>query len=86
MGMTFKGKGHRYISGGAHTRGTQAMGEKYHDHCQCIVVPIWANVAMPLDIGRIDRFEAMYKKAGDDAHSGDPKKILASMRQIYGLR
>ncbi|MGW4097125.1 VG15 protein [Mycobacterium sp. NPDC004974] len=87
MGMSTKGKGWRYISGGTTARGKRALGETYHDHCKCIAVPVWSNAVMPLDTDRIDGFAAMYEKAAADAGTyRDAKKILASMRQIYGLR
>ncbi|WP_435298530.1 hypothetical protein [Timonella sp. A28] len=29
--------------GGVKNRGSQDVGDKYHDHCRCVAVPIWPN-------------------------------------------
>lgn len=34
--------GGRFLAGGTRTRGTQQLGEKYHDNCHCIPVPVRA--------------------------------------------
>ncbi|MGI5223055.1 hypothetical protein [Nocardia sp. CA-290969] len=35
-------EGGRFLAGGIRTRGTQQLGEKYHDNCHCLPVPIRA--------------------------------------------
>lgn len=63
-------------------RGTQQLGEKYHTHCSCVAVPVFDE----LPEGQAD-FRTMYEKAAANAGTySDPKKILASMRQIYGVK
>lgn len=67
--------------GGAQ-RGTQKIGEKYHDHCACIAVPIFAGKPSPFDRSP---YEEMYAKAYANAGTGSTKSVLAAMRQIYNL-
>lgn len=40
-GRTRRDRG-RFMAGGRRTRGTRALGEKYHDNCHCIPVPVRA--------------------------------------------
>lgn len=61
--------------------GVRKLGEKYHDHCSCIAVPVFKQ--MPPSAA--DYYE-MYAKAAANAGTGDLKSILASMRQIYNVR
>lgn len=61
--------------------GKRALGEKYHDNCSCIAVPVFKQ--LPPSVA--DHYE-MYEKATANAGKGDLKSILASMRQIYGVR
>lgn len=35
-------RGGRFLAGGTRTRGTQALGAKYHDNCHCIPIPVRA--------------------------------------------
>ncbi|MFN3005134.1 hypothetical protein [Mycolicibacterium wolinskyi] len=65
-------------------RGKQPLGHRYHDHCQCIAVPVFRGKPTPFDRSP---YELMYEKAAADAGTRrDTKKVLASMRQLYGLR
>lgn len=64
------------------TRGTQALGEKYHTHCSCIAVPVFDE----LPAGQAD-YREMYEKSAANAGTwAEPRKILSSMRQIYGVK
>lgn len=63
-------------------RGTRRVGDRYHDHCQCIAVPVWGAEELPFD--RSGYYE-MYAKASANAGTGKTKDVLATMRQIYGL-
>ncbi|SIM01002.1 Uncharacterised protein [Mycobacteroides abscessus subsp. abscessus] len=64
-------------------RGSRRVGERYHDHCQCIAVPVWGTEELPFD--RTGYYE-MYAKASANAGTGKTKDVLAAMRQIYGIR
>lgn len=63
-------------------RGKRAVGEKYHDWCQCIAVPVWGAEELPFDRGG---YYEMYAKASANAGTGKTKDVLAAMRQIYGI-
>ncbi|QSM88787.1 MuF minor capsid protein [Mycobacterium phage prophi91-3] len=63
-------------------RGKQDIGDRYHDHCQCIAVPVFAGKPPVFD--RQPYFD-MYDKAAANVGVRDAKKILAAMRQMYGL-
>lgn len=66
------------------TRGTQQLGERYHSHCSCEAIPVFT--ADDLPAGQAD-FRDMYEKAAANAGTwSDPKKVLASMRSIYGVK
>lgn len=69
--------------GGAQ-RGKQPIGQRYHDHCGCIAVPVFPGKPTPFDRSP---YVLMYDKATANAGTHrDTKKILATMRQLYGLR
>ncbi|MFA4084798.1 hypothetical protein ONA92_24165 [Mycobacteroides salmoniphilum] len=74
-----------FVVGGARgaERGSRRVGERYHDHCQCIAVPVWGAEELPFD--RSGYYE-MYAKASANAGTGKTKDVLAAMRQIYGIR
>lgn len=62
-------------------------GEKYHNHCDCEAVPIFPGQNV-IDVSpNFHDYVDMYGKATADAgtHS-DTKKILASMRELHGLK
>lgn len=62
-------------------------GSKYHDHCDCEAVPVFAGMGAFEVSPNVDDYQDMYRKAAADAGShSDTKKILASMRRIHGLR
>ena len=55
--------------------------DRYHKHCSCIAVAVYKD----LPPGQQDRKD-MYDKALADAGSANLKKVLASMRQLYGIK
>ena len=66
------------------TRGKRALGEDYHDFCDCEAVPMWDDSDYPEHYDP-DAFYEMYEDGRDAAHSPDLKKILAKMRELHGL-
>jgi hypothetical protein len=70
------------------TRGTRAMGSKYHDHCYCTARVIPAGVSAmtyleqtePQFADLAQQWDDEYQKARANAGSGDPKKILSAWR------
>lgn len=75
------------VGRGGKARGNQPIGEKYHDHCDCEPVAIFPG-EHPSEVSpKFNDYQDMYYKATADAGtSRDTKKILASMRQLHGLR
>lgn len=67
--------------------GTQPMGEKYHDHCDCEPVPIFGG-GHPSEVSpKFNDYVDQYDKGTANAGTHrDTKKILAAMRQTSGLR
>lgn len=69
-------------------RGTRPEGEKYHDHCRCIVVPVFPGGAYepPPYVGDwMDAYMKAKRLAGGAARS-DLATILKHMRQLMGSR
>ena len=75
---------------GRRPRGTQKLGDKYHDHCFCDAkaIPVGAN---PMEVlyqedpeyaTTVDVWKTEYIKARSNAESGDTKKILAEWRSF----
>jgi hypothetical protein len=71
------------------TRGTQSIGDPYHDHCHCIAQAIPAD-QHPLDYLEIvepgyaslaQQWQDEYDKARANAGNGDTSKILAEWRK-----
>lgn len=62
-------------------------GDKYHKKCDCEAIAVYPGDGIRDLSPNFDDFQDMYYKATADAgtHS-DVKKILASMRSLYGLR
>lgn len=57
-------------------------GHKYHDHCHCVVVPVWdGRYEQPPYVGG---WESAYKAALKAVGGSDTKAILAHMRQSLG--
>ncbi|MCK9468656.1 MAG: hypothetical protein M0Q49_04500 [Porticoccaceae bacterium] len=64
-------------------RGSQALGDKYHDDCYCIAVEIRTGYYEPPEYAM--GWEIEYQKAREIAGSGEPKKILAEWRSLDGV-
>lgn len=73
---------------GRRPRGIKALGDKYHDFCDCDAkaIPVGAN---PMEVlyqedpdyaTTVDVWQTEYLKARDKAESGDPSKILSEWR------
>jgi hypothetical protein len=59
----------------------------YHKHCDCVAVPIFPGQNIEDISPKIGDYQDMYYKAAADAGTHrDPKKILASMRKLHGLK
>lgn len=72
------------VGRGGKPRGTQAIGEKYHDHCRCIAVPVPDGQTYTAP-DYTDDWKQQYKKAYDAVPDGTPHKqvlpmVLAHMR------
>jgi hypothetical protein len=67
--------------------GKTPVGQKYHTGCDCEPVPVFPGQE-PIDVSpRFNDYQDMYFKASADAgSSSNTKKILVSMRQLYGVK
>lgn len=62
-------------------RGSQALGEKYHDDCHCIAIEVRdGQTYEPPDYAA--KWQDDYLKARANAGNGDPKAILSAWRSI----
>lgn len=59
-------------------------GKKYHGHCDCTPVLIRTAEDYPEGYDPADYYD-QYSQARHDAGSGDPKKILAAMRERFDI-
>jgi len=86
-------------AGGIRTRGSRKLGEDFHDHCRCDVVPVTESngVQMQADAERYfktyedarnkvaaEREAEGYKGYGDQSESR--RRILAKMREELGVK
>ena len=69
---------------GAVYRSAQSAGDghKYHDHCHCVVVPVWDDRYEPAPY--VAGWESAYKSAYKAVGKADTKAILAHMRLSLG--
>ncbi|MBF6459811.1 hypothetical protein IU433_12265 [Nocardia puris] len=67
-------------------RGSRALGERYHDECDCEAVPIWDEDEDFPDGYNPDDLYQQYRDARDAVKSGDLRTILAELRRQQGLR
>lgn len=67
-------------------RTEDAAGNKYHDHCRCIAVPVWDRADYDEAPYVADWRKAYYAATKALGRGADPKAILAHMRQHAGLR
>jgi hypothetical protein len=69
---------------GIRGRGTQELGSKYHDHCNCVAQPVWGDYEEPPEVGE---WRAAYDKAFGQLKPGTEdytSELLSNMRQILG--
>ncbi|MBM7280357.1 hypothetical protein JTZ10_21670 [Gordonia rubripertincta] len=71
----------QFLAGGRRARGTQSIGDKYHDHCHCVAVEIRAGQTYTPP-PYVEKWNDDYIAARKASGSGDPKKILAAWRQL----
>ena len=67
--------------GGVRTRGNQAIGSKYHDHCHCIAVPVRPGQSYEPP-AYVEEWEAEYTRARKAADGVDAKSILSAWRKL----
>ena len=67
--------------GGVRTRGNQAIGSKYHDHCHCIAVPVRPGQSYEPP-SYVEEWEAEYTRARQAADGVDAKSILSAWRKL----
>lgn len=75
------------VGGGIRTRGSQDIGEKYHDACRCVSVP--ANLGGPVSEAVREtrkRYEDMYAEVASENSSGarDLTATLKKWREVHG--
>jgi len=76
----------RFMAGGARTRGTQGMGERFHDNCRCLPVPVRAGDSYTPP-SYVDEWEQQYIEAtretpGTGKYGAiDTRAVLAHMRR-----
>lgn len=76
-------RGFVYSSAGqAQRRGRGATEDKYHDDCDCQVVPSWDAESAHIEGYDPDGLFAVYEKAREEAGSNDPNDIAAAMRRL----
>lgn len=65
-------------------RGPRKLGEKYHDYCHCVAVPVWPGDEVEEAPYVADWREAYYAATEKLGGATKPKAILAEMRQTLG--
>src|SRR5699024_3072667 len=68
----------------AQNQGRGQEQDRYHDDCDCQIVPDWSDNPV-LEGYDPDGMYEQYKDAREAADSGNPGEILAKMREMYGL-
>lgn len=61
---------------------TAGDGRKYHDHCHCVVVPVWGQDYEPAPY--VKTWQSAYAQARRDG-AADVKSILSNMRSSLGV-
>ncbi len=90
MQLTYQIGERRGTPRGRRTRGSQNLGDKYHDFCKCTAraIPVGRD---PLDVLAqeepefailAEQWNNEYQKAREASASGDPKAILSAWRQL----
>lgn len=71
---------------GVRARGTQAIGDRYHDDCRCVAVPEWPDAPLE-EAPYVQQWREKYNEAkvtGGKYGAIDLKATLAEMRQTLG--
>ena len=66
---------------GIRARGNQSIGDKYHDHCHCIAVPVRPGQSYNPP-SYVEEWEAEYTRARQAAYGVDAKSILSAWRKL----
>lgn len=66
---------------GIRARGNQAIGDKYHDHCHCIAVPVRPGQSYNPP-SYVEEWESEYTRARQAADGVDAKSILSAWRKL----
>lgn len=69
---------------GVKGRGTQRVGDKYHDFCNCVAEPVWGDYEEPAHVAE---WRQAYDKAFSQLTPGTQdytSELLSNMRQILG--
>lgn len=75
------------IGGGIKPRGKRQIGEKFHNDCYCVAVPVyWETEMGSLAASTQESLEKKYKAAVEAAGTRDTKKVLAAWRQLDSIR
>ncbi|MGO3147092.1 MAG: hypothetical protein ACTIJ6_05365 [Leucobacter sp.] len=75
--------------GGVKARGSMALGDGYHDDCQCVVMPVYEGTEMAaLADATEKRYSDMYVQSVrlDDTRAVSPKLTLAEWRKVHGTK
>lgn len=67
-------------------RNTRELGEKFHDNCRCVAVPVWGSKAYEEAPYVADWRDAYYSAVGELGGASDTKAILAHMRESMNLQ
>lgn len=70
---------------GVRPRGSQAIGEKYHDHCKCSGVPVFEDNYVEMQDGADKYFDA-YAEARDKVNAGLELNVTTSKSSDGSLR
>ena len=72
---------------GVRARGTQRLGDKYHDHCHCVAVEVWPGQTFE-EAPYVKQWREQYSEALDTSKGShgaiDVKKTLANWREEFG--
>lgn len=76
----------QFLAGGVKTRGTQRLGDKYHDHCHCIAVEVRPGHSYE-PAPYVEQWDQQYQEARRAAVKGEhgavsAKNLLAAWRQL----
>ena len=78
-----KDRGYRLKSG--RVRGIRQAGEKYHDHCRCVVAPKTDNINMN-EPDYVERFQEEYNAAVESLQKDNPGQVIDLKRLTTRMR